>query len=305
MTRLRQRLRRAGPLGGKGRSASASAPAAREDLFARADRAAKFLLARTRLRPRIGVILGSGLGDFAESIKGAARVDYQRIPGFPISTVEGHTGRVVIGRSAGIPVVTLEGRLHFYEGYSMEQVTFPVRVLAYLGVRTLVITNAAGGIRPDFQQGALVLIRDHINFQGTNPLIGLQDPRLGTRFPDMTHAYSERLRGLARQEAQGMGLALEEGVYAAVTGPSFETPAEIRALRALGADLVGMSTVPEVIVARQRGLEVLGISCVTNLAAGILDQPITHEEVLETGRRVRDQFTALLSALLPRIAEEI
>jgi purine-nucleoside phosphorylase len=277
--------------------------AAGGDLFARAERAARYLLARTRLRPRIGVILGSGLGDFAESLADAASMDYRRIPAFPVSTVEGHFGRAAIGVAAGVPVVALEGRLHFYEGYTMDQVTFPVRVLGRMGVRTLIITNAAGGIRADFRQGALVLIRDHINLQGTNPLIGHNDPRLGQRFPDMTHAYSERLRRAAREEGKRLGLALEECVYSAVTGPSFETPAEIRALRTLGADLVGMSTVPEVIVARQMGIEVLGISCVTNLAAGILDQPITHEEVLETGRRVRTQFTALLHALLPRIAE--
>jgi purine-nucleoside phosphorylase len=278
--------------------------AAGGDLIARVGRAAKFLLAHTRLRPRIGVVLGSGLGDFAGSLENASRTEYRRIPGFPLSTVEGHAGRAFIGLAAGIPVAVLEGRLHFYEGYSMEQVTFPVRVLGRLGVRTVIITNAAGGIREGLRQGGLVLIRDHINSQGTNPLIGLNDLRLGQLFPDMTHAYSERLRRIAREEGERLGLALEEGVYAAVTGPSFETPAEIRALRALGADLVGMSTVPEVIVARQMGLEVLGISCVTNLAAGILDQPITHEEVLETGRRVRAQFAALLNALIPRIASE-
>jgi len=276
----------------------------RGDLFARTERAAKFLLARTRFRPRIGVILGSGLGNFAESLAQATRIDYRRIPGFHASTVEGHSGRATIGLAAGVPVAVFEGRLHFYEGYSMDQVTFPVRALARAGVRTLVITNAAGGIHADFRQGALVLIQDHINLQGTNPLTGHNDARFGPRFPDMTHAYSESLRRIAREEAERLGLELEEGVYAAVTGPSFETPAEIRALRGLGADLVGMSTVPEVIVARQMGVEVLGISCVTNLAAGILDQPITHEEVLETGRRVHTQFSALLNAVLPRIARE-
>lgn len=275
----------------------------RGDLFDRAERAAKFLLARTRLRPRIALVLGSGLGDFAASLARATRVDYRRIPGFSLSTVEGHSGRAVLGLAAGVPVAVLEGRLHFYEGYSMDEVTFPVRVLARLGIQTLIITNAAGGIRADYRQGALVLIRDHINFQGTNPLIGHNDSRFGLRFPDMTRAYSERLRRIAREQAERLGLSLEEGVYAAVTGPSFETPAEIRALRALGADLVGMSTVPEVIVARQSGLEVLGISCVTNLAAGILDQPISHEEVLETGRRVRTQLGSLLNAIIPRLAE--
>jgi purine-nucleoside phosphorylase len=275
------------------------------DLFSRAERAAKFILARTRLRPRVAVVLGSGLGAFAGELAGAMRLDYARIPGFPVSTVEGHAGRIVVGFTDGVPVAALEGRLHLYEGYSMDEVTFPVRVLARMGIRALIITNAAGGISPDYRQGALVLIRDHLNFQGTNPLVGHNDPRLGLRFPDMTHAYSDRLRRIAREEGKRQGMVLQEGVYAAVTGPSFETPAEIRALTTLGADLVGMSTVPEVIVARQMGIEVLGISCVTNLAAGILDQPITHEEVLETGARVRAQFTALLRAVLPRIAAEL
>ena len=274
-------------------------------LVSRADRAAKFILARTRLRPRVAVVLGSGLGAFADELVGATRVEYARIPGFPVSTVEGHAGRIAIGLSGGVPLAVLAGRLHFYEGYSMDEVTFPVRVLALMGIRALVITNAAGGISPDYRQGALVLIRDHLNFQGTNPLVGHNDPRFGLRFPDMTHAYSDRLRRIAREEGERQGMVLPEGVYAAVTGPSFETPAEIRVLRTLGADLVGMSTVPEVIVARQMGLEVLGISCVTNLAAGILDQPITHQEVLDTGARVRTQFTALLRAVIPRIAEEL
>jgi len=281
----------------------------RDDLFARAERAAKFVASRARLspsaRPHIGVILGTGLGAFAEELRGAIHVPYARIPGFPVSTVEGHAGRMVIGQAGGVPVAVLDGRLHFYEGYSMDEVTFPVRVLARLGIRALLVTNAAGGIAPDYRQGALVLIRDHLNCQGTNPLVGHNDPRFGLRFPDMTRAYSSRLRRIAREEGKRQGMTLADGVYAAVTGPSFETPAEIRALRALGADLVGMSTVPEVIVARQMGIEVLGISCVTNLAAGILDQPITHQEVLETGTRVRGQLIALVGALIPRIAAEL
>lgn len=277
-----------------------------DELFRRAERAAKFVLARTSAsggRPRIGVVLGSGLGAFAEELARATRIEYRRIPGFPESTVEGHAGCMVIGRSGSVPVAALAGRLHYYEGFAMDEVTFPVRVLGRMGIRALVITNAAGGISPTYCRGALVLIRDHLNLQGTNPLIGHNDARFGQRFPDMTHAYSERLLRIAREEGERQGLALQDGVYAAVAGPSFETPAEIRALRALGADLVGMSTVPEVIVARQMGIEVLGISCVTNLAAGILDQPITHEEVLETGKRVRGEFTALLRGIVPRIAE--
>jgi len=282
---------------GRGKTGAKSA------LFARAERAAKFVLARTRLRPRIGIVLGSGLGAFAEELSDATRIDYARIPGFPASTVEGHAGRMVIGATGGVPVAVLAGRLHFYEGYSMDEVTFPVRVLGRMRIRTLILTNAAGGISADYRRGGLVVIRDHINLQGTNPLIGHNEERFGLRFPDMTRAYSERLRRIALEEGARQGMQLVEGVYAAVTGPSFETPAEIRALRTLGADLVGMSTVPEVIVARQMGIEVLGISCVTNLAAGILDQPITHEEVLETGERVRAQFTALLRGIVPRIAE--
>jgi purine-nucleoside phosphorylase len=288
------------------RKKSAPSAAGAGDLFARAERAETFLRARARVvatAPRIGVILGSGLGDFARTLKSAVPVRYEHIPGFPVSTVEGHSGRMVIGACGDVRVAALDGRLHFYEGYSMDEVTFPVRVLGRMGVRTLIITNAAGGIREGLRQGGLVLIRDHINLQGTNPLIGHNDSRFGLRFPDMTHAYSERLRRIAREEGERLGLALQEGVYAAVTGPSFETPAEIRALRTLGTDLVGMSTVPEVIVARQMGLEVLGISCVTNLAAGILDQPITHEEVLETGRRVRAQLEALLRGIVTRIGE--
>ena len=281
-------------------------------LFESAERAAKFVLVRARItpasRPRIGLVLGSGLGAFAADLRAASRLPYGRIPGFPVATVESHAGQIVIGRVGGardgVTVAALDGRVHFYEGYSMDEVTFPVRVLGRMGIRSLIVTNAAGGISPDYQQGALVLIRDHINLQGTNPLIGKNDPRFGLRFPDMSNAYSSRLRRIAREEGKRQGMNLPDGVYAAVTGPSFETPSEIRALRILGADLVGMSTVPEVIVARQMGMEVLGISCVTNLAAGILDQPITHEEVLETGERVRAQFASLIAALIPRIAAE-
>jgi purine-nucleoside phosphorylase len=289
----------------RARTSHRGEPGTKSDLFACAERAAKFVLARTRLRPSIGVVLGSGLSAFAEQLAGAARIDYARIPGFPESTVEGHAGQMAAGTAGGVPVAVLDGRLHYYEGYSMDEVTFPVRVLGHMGIRALIITNAAGGISAAYRRGALVLIRDHINLQGTNPLIGHNDERFGLRFPDMTHAYSERLRRIAAEEGARQGMELQEGVYAAVTGPSFETPAEIHALRALGADLVGMSTVPEVIVARQMGIEVLGISCVTNLAAGILDQPITHEEVLETGERVRAQFTALLRGIVPRIAKEM
>ena len=297
------------PKAARGSGALAPEAHSRSGLFSRAERAAKFILSRARLRPaeapRIGLVLGSGLGGFAQELARATFLDYRRIPGFPVSTVEGHAGRIVMGSSGGVRVAALDGRLHYYEGYSMDEVTFPVRVLGRMGIRALIITNAAGGISSDYRQGALVVIRDHLNLQGTNPLIGHNDARFGLRFPDMTQAYSGRLRRIAREEGKRQGLTLPEGVYAAVAGPSFETPAEIRALRTLGADLVGMSTVPEVIVARQMGIEVLAISCVTNLAAGILDQPITHQEVLETGARVRGQLSALLAGMIPRIAAEL
>jgi purine-nucleoside phosphorylase len=224
-------------------------------------------------------------------------IAYQDIPHFPRPTVEGHSGRLLAGTVAGVPVVVMQGRVHAYEGYGPEEVTFPVRVLGRLGITTLIVTNAAGGIRLDLRQGQLVLISDHINFSGRNPVSGANDERLGPRFFDMTEAYSKRLRHLAHSAAE-----LEEGVYLSLSGPSFETPAEIRAFREWGADMVGMSTVHEVIVARHMGIEVLGISCVTNMAAGILDQPINHLEVMETGARVQAQLTSLLVALLPVVS---
>jgi purine-nucleoside phosphorylase len=273
--------------------------------FARAERAAKFVRARTRLRPRIALVLGSGLGAFADGIMRAVRIEYEKIPHFPRSTAIGHAGRLVIGEVGTIPVAVMQGRVHFYEGYSQQEVIFPMRVLARLGVRAVILTNAAGGISRDYNQGALVVLRDHINLQGTNPLIGPNDARFGVRFPDMSKIYAPAYRKIALDEAARLGLDPFEGVYAAMAGPSYETPAEIRALRTLGADLVGMSTVPEAIAASHLGIRVLGISCVTNMAAGILDQPITAKEVIETGERVKHQFVALLSAVIPRIAEEL
>jgi purine-nucleoside phosphorylase len=273
--------------------------------FARAERAAKFIRARTKLRPRIALVLGSGLGAFADGLAGATRIDYAKIPGFPRSTAMGHAGRLVIGKVGEVPVAVMQGRVHFYEGYSQKEVIFPMRVLARLGVRAVILTNAAGGISREYNQGCLVVLRDHINLQGTNPLIGPNDTRFGVRFPDMSKLYEPAYRKIALEETARLGLESFEGVYAAMTGPSYETPAEIRALRALGADLVGMSTVPEAIAAGHLGTRVLGISCVTNMAAGILDQPITAEEVLETGERVKHQFVALLSAVIPRIAAEL
>lgn len=271
------------------------------DDFSRANEAAQFLEARLKSRPRIAVILGSGLGRFADELRDATAIPYEDIPHFPKSTAIGHVGQLVIGSIDGVPLAVMQGRVHLYEGYTAHQVAFPVRVLARLGVRAVVATNAAGGINADYGKGALVVLRDHINLQGQNPLTGANDDRLGLRHPDMTDTYNARFRGIALDEAQHIGVEVHEGVYAAVTGPSFETPAEIRYLRTIGADLVGMSTVPEVIAARHLGVEVLAISCVTNMAAGMTGEKITAEEVLETGERVREKFLALLRAVLPKV----
>jgi purine-nucleoside phosphorylase len=277
---------------------------ARDSEFARADRAAKLILAKTRLRPKIALVLGSGLGAFADELTEAARIPYEKIPGFPRSTAIGHAGRLVIGKVEGIAVAAMQGRVHFYEGYTAQQVAFPMRVLGRLGIRSAILTNAAGGINARYTQGALVVIRDHINLQGSNPLIGPNDDRFGLRFPDMTQAYWRPYREIALAAAKQLGINVPEGVYAALAGPNYETPAEIRYLRTIGADLVGMSTVPETIAARHMGIRVLGISCVTNMAAGILDQVLDHKEVIATGERVKGQFIALLRAVLPRIAAD-
>jgi purine-nucleoside phosphorylase len=268
-----------------------------QGVFEKAEEAADFVRERITVTPRVAIVLGSGLGSFAETVERPVAIAYDQIPYFPRPTVEGHSGRMLAGTIAGTPVAVMQGRVHAYEGYSPEEVTFPIRVLGRLGITTLIITNAAGGIRLDLKHGQLVLISDHINFSGRNPVSGANDERLGPRFFDMTEAYSKRLRLLAHSAAE-----LEEGVYLCLSGPSFETPAEIRAFRGWGADMVGMSTVQEVIVARHMGMEVLGISCVTNMAAGILDQPINHQEVMETGARVQAQLTSLLVALLPVIS---
>ena len=275
------------------------------DLFTSADSAAQFLLSQTKLRPKIGLVLGSGLGAFADQMSDAARIPYSQIPGFPRSTAVGHAGQMVIGNAGGIPAAVMQGRVHLYEGYSAQEVAFPMRVFGRMGIRAAIITNAAGGINLKYQQGALVVISDHINLQGTNPLVGANDDRFGVRFPDMTRAYSREYAAIAREEAGRLGIKLEDGVYAALLGPSYETPAEIRYLRVIGADLVGMSTAAEVVAARHMGIEVLAISCVTNMAAGILDQVLTHQEVMETGEKVRGLFEALLHAVLPRIAASI
>ncbi len=273
--------------------------------FARAERAAKFILAKTKLRPRIGLVLGSGLGAFANELAGATRIDYKKIPHFPRSTAIGHAGRMVIGKVGDVAVAAMQGRVHLYEGYAQRELIFPMRVMARMGIRAVLVTNAAGGINREFKQGCLVVLRDHINLQGTNPLIGPNEERFGLRFPDMTQVYWKPYQDAALQEGKRLGVEMSQGVYAALTGPSYETPAEIRYLRAIGADLVGMSTVPEVIAAAHLGIRVLGISCVTNMAAGILDQPITTEEVLETGERVKADFVALLRAVIPRMNEDL
>ena len=280
------------------------AAAARDTEFARAERAAKFILSKTKLRPQIALVLGSGLGAFAGELAGTTKIPYQKIPGFPRSTAVGHAGQLVIGKVGSIEVAVMQGRVHSYEGYTAKEVVFPMRVLGRLGIRSAILTNAAGGIDLGYKQGALVVIRDHINLQGANPLIGPNDERFGPRFPDMTQAYWKQYREIALGEAKRLGIEVHEGVYAALSGPSYETPAEIRYLRTIGADLVGMSTVPETIVARHMGIRILGISCVTNMAAGILDQPINHAEVMETGERVKTQFIALLRSVIPRIAAE-
>lgn len=263
------------------------------------------------LKARVGIVLGSGLGAVADSVRDAKIIPYGEIPHFPASTVAGHSGRLVVGTLGGTPVIAMQGRVHFYEGYTPGQVTFPARVLGALGVRAVVLTNAAGGIGEGYRVGELVALADHINLMGFNPLAGPNEARFavtegaGLRFFDMTEAYSKRLRALAREAAEEEGFALEEGVYLAVSGPSFETPAEIRAFRTLGATLVGMSTVPETIVARHMGMEVLGISCVTNLAAGLSETPLSHEEVFEAGRNVEHRLARLLERLVPRMEGEL
>ncbi len=261
----------------------------------------EYIRTRTKATPRVAVVLGSGLGAFADELTDRTEISYSDIPQWPASTAVGHAGKLVVGKLGGLDLAVMAGRSHLYEGYTPSQVTMGVRVLHGLGVRTIVFTNAAGGINLSYGQGALVLISDHINLQGSNPLIGPNDDTLGPRFPDMSDAYCAECRAIAHEVGRQLGIALAEGVYAAVTGPSYETPAEIRYMRTIGADLVGMSTVPEVIVANHLGMRALAISCVTNMAAGILPQKINHEEVLETGRRVRDTLVRFLKALLPRL----
>lgn len=278
--------------------------------FDEVSEAARFVRAKLgRLKPRLSIVLGSGLGAAADAVHDRVIVPYEDIPHFPKSTVEGHSGRLVAGTLGGAPVLVMQGRVHFYEGYSLKDITFPMRVMGALGVRAVILTNAAGGITDGYKIGQLVLIADHINMMGWNPLVGPNDPRFafdrpdcGLRFFDMSEAYSKRLRQVAAQAAELEGQTLQEGVYLAVSGPSFETPAEIRAFRTMGATLVGMSTVPETIVARHMGIEVLGLSCVTNLAAGLGEKPLSHTEVFEAGKQVERKLTELLERIAMWIA---
>src|SRR5436309_1917127 len=266
--------------------------------------AADAIRARVPEVPQIAVVLGSGLGDFANSLGDAVTFPYDQLPHWPASRIIGHEGKLVVGRVAkagGRTIAALAGRCHVYEGHDLRTVTFGIRALGLLGVKTLILTNAAGGVNTSFQQGALMVIDDHINLIGDNPLVGPNDDRFGSRFPDMSEVYSARLRTLADQAAQAMHLTLPHGVYVALLGPSYETPAEIRYLRTIGADAVGMSTVPEAIVARHMGLDVLGLSCITNMAAGVLPQPLDHNEVMETARRIRGQFIALLEGIIGQL----
>ena len=274
------------------------------DSYTLAESAAAFVFSQTKLRPKIALVLGSGLGSFADDLADATRIPYSQIPSFPSSTAVGHAGNLFIGKTSGIPVAVMQGRVHLYEGYTAQEVVFPARVLGRMGIRSLILTSAAGGINPDYGQGALVVVRDHINLQGRNPLVGMNDDRFGPRYPDMTYAYTKRYRELVLKEAAKLGIPPREGVYAGMLGPSFETPAEIRFLRMIGADLVGMSTISEAIAARHMGIDLVAISCVTNMAAGILDQALSHEEVLETTARVMGEFVALLKAVIPQIAAE-
>jgi len=274
-------------------------------LYERAEHAARVIRSRISIEPRIALVLGSGLGGFADDFEEAVGIPYEDIPGFVRSTAQGHAGRLVVGKIDSVPALAMQGRVHYYEGYSLEEVTFAVRTFGLLGVKTLVLTNAAGGINVQLTQGALMVISDHLNLMGVNPLRGANDERFGPRFPDMSAVYSRELQELVIDEAKAIGVEVRRGIYGALSGPSYETPAEIHLLRNLGADAVGMSTVPEAIVARHMGLEVLGISCITNMAAGISDEPINHEEVMATGDRVRETFAELLRRVIGAINKRV
>jgi len=270
-------------------------------LYERAEKAARLIRARTDADVSVAIVLGSGLGAFADELTDSTSIRYDEIPSFARATVEGHAGRLVIGKTNNVTVAAMQGRFHFYEGYSLEEVTFPIRVLKLLGVRTLILTNAAGSLNTEFTPGSLMVITDHINLIGVNPLIGPNDDRFGPRFPDLTSVYARRLQDIVINEANAIGLDMRRGIYAALSGPSYETPAEIHMVRTLGADAVGMSTVPEAIVARHMNMEVIGISCITNLAAGVSNRPVDHSQVIATGERVRAEFTELLRRVVTRL----
>lgn len=267
------------------------------ELMERLEQAADYIKGRTKYSPKIGVILGSGLGEFGDSLETAEYYDYKDVPNLPISTVVGHKGRFVVTDK----LICMQGRFHFYEGYKLTDVTFPIRLMKLLGVEKLIVTNAAGGVNISFSAGDLMVITDHINMMGTNPLIGENLDNFGTRFPDMSNGYDKEMIEIALKVGKEQGLLLKQGVYCAMTGPSFETPAEIRMVRALGGDAVGMSTVPEVITANHCGIKVLGISCITNMAAGVSEQPLNHAEVIETTQRVKEKFIDLLKAIVQEV----
>ncbi len=260
--------------------------------------AAEYIRAKTDVRPEIGLVLGSGLGDYADTLEDAIRIPYAEIPNFPVPSIPGHSGALVLGRKCGRDVVVMQGRIHYYEGLPQQEITLPIRVLAALGVKTVVLTNACGGVNLSFSPGDLMLISDHINFSGANPLIGPNLDAFGPRFPDMSDLYTASLRAAIREKASEAGIPLQEGVYAMYSGPNYETPAEIRMFRTLGADTVGMSTVPEALVAGHCGMQVVGVSCVTNMAAGVLPVKLSHAEVTETANRVSARFRALVDLIL-------
>lgn len=279
-----------------------SAEPGSSSLYERAEKAARMIRARCNTDVSVAIVLGSGLGGFAEELTDVTSIPYQDIPGFARVTVEGHAGRLAIGKIAGVAIAALQGRFHYYEGYSLEEVTFPIRVLKLLGVRTLVLTNAAGALNVELEPGSLMVISDHLNLMGVNPLIGPNDERFGPRFPDLSSVYAPELQNIVIEEARAMGLEMHRGIYAALTGPSYETPAEIHMVRTLGAGAVGMSTVPEAIVARHMGMNLVGISCITNLAAGVSNRPIDHSQVVAIGERVRESFTQLLRRVVKRLS---
>lgn len=271
------------------------------DYLAKINESKDYILSKINIEPSIGLVLGSGLGSLAEKIENPVKIKYEDIPNFPVSTVEGHAGYLVFGKLGEKNVVAMQGRFHYYEGYSMKEVTFPIRVLIRLGIKYLIVTNAAGGVNLSFNPGDLMIIKDHINFTGQNPLIGPNLNQLGPRFVDMSKAYDRGLIDIAKKSGEKLGIELKEGVYMWLTGPTYETPSEIKLARILGADAVGMSTVPEVIVANHESIKVLGISCITNMAAGILDKPLNHEEVVETSLKVKDRFEKLIIEILRSI----